>query len=86
MRYSLPAAMERMVPRRILPDLVFGSLITELDSLKQGGEDIKVVAGGIIPPKDYEYLYERGVQAVFGPGTSVLDSANQTLDLIEASA
>ena len=53
---------------------------------KQGGEDIQVVAGGIIPPGDYDYLYERGVKAVFGPGTSVIDSATRTLDLIEASA
>ena len=35
MRYSLPAAIERMVPRRILPDLVFGSLATQFDSRKQ---------------------------------------------------
>jgi methylmalonyl-CoA mutase len=59
-------------------------LVDELK--KQGGSDIKVVAGGIIPPKDYDYLYDRGVQAVFGPGTSVIDSANRTLDLIEEAA
>ena len=57
-----------------------------VDELKQqGDEDIIVVAGGIIPPTDYDYLYDRGVKAVFGPGTSVIVSANKTLDLIEAS-
>ena len=59
-------------------------LVEELK--KQGGDDIIVVAGGIIPPGDYDYLYERGVQAVFGPGTSVIDSANRTLQLIEEAA
>ena len=71
---SLTAGHKTLVP----------GLVEELK--KQGGEDIKVVAGGIIPPKDYDYLYDRGVQAVFGPGTSVIDSANRTLDLIEAAA
>jgi methylmalonyl-CoA mutase len=69
---SLTAGHKTLVP----------ALVEELKKL--GGEDILVVAGGIIPPVDYEYLYERGVKAVFGPGTSVIDSANRTLDLIEA--
>jgi len=68
---SLTAGHKTLVP----------GLVEELK--KQGGEDIIVVAGGIIPPGDYDYLYERGVKAVFGPGTSVIDSANRTLDLIE---
>ena len=59
-------------------------LVEELK--KQGGEDIIVVAGGIIPPGDYDYLYDRGVKAVFGPGTSVIDSADRTLHLIEKVA
>ena len=59
-------------------------LVEELK--KQGGEDIIVVAGGIIPPGDYDYLYDRGVKAVFGPGTSVIDSADRTLQLIEKVA
>ena len=71
---SLTAGHKTLVP----------GLVDELK--KQGGADIKVVAGGIIPPKDYDYLYDRGVQAVFGPGTSVIDSANRTLDLIEKAA
>ncbi len=69
---SLTAGHKTLVP----------ALVEELK--KQGGEDILVVAGGIIPPVDYDFLYERGVKAVFGPGTSVIDSANRTLDLIEA--
>ncbi len=71
---SLTAGHKTLVP----------GLVEELK--KQGGEDIQVVAGGIIPPGDYDYLYERGVKAVFGPGTSVIDSATRTLDLIEAIA
>ncbi|BDD89462.1 methylmalonyl-CoA mutase [Desulfofustis limnaeus] len=70
---SLTAGHKTLVP----------ALVEELR--QQGGGDILVVAGGIIPPGDYDYLHERGVKAVFGPGTSVIDSANRTLDLIEAS-
>ncbi len=70
---SLTAGHKTLVP----------GLVEELK--KQGGGDIKVVAGGIIPPRDYDFLYERGVQAVFGPGTSVIDSANRTLDLIDST-
>lgn len=57
-----------------------------VEALKeQGGAEIIVIAGGVIPPVDYQYLYDRGVQAVFGPGTSVIDSATKTLALIENS-
>jgi methylmalonyl-CoA mutase len=53
---------------------------------KEGGDDILVVAGGVIPPKDYDYLYKAGVVKVFGPGTPVTDSANQVLDALELRA
>ncbi|SDO80794.1 methylmalonyl-CoA mutase [Desulforhopalus singaporensis] len=61
------------------------SLIPELiNELKKiGGEDIIVVAGGVIPPMDYDFLYEAGVKAVFGPGTPIPDSADKTLRLLE---
>ena len=48
-----------------------------------GGDDIKVVVGGVIPPADYEYLFAAGAVGVFGPGTSITDSANQTLNVLE---
>ncbi|MCD6487238.1 MAG: methylmalonyl-CoA mutase [Syntrophobacterales bacterium] len=55
-----------------------------LESLtEEGGEDIKVVAGGVIPHSDYDFLYGAGVAAVFGPGTPILDSANKTLNILE---
>jgi len=53
-------------------------------ALKAGGcEDIKVVVGGIIPPGDFDFLYAAGAVGVFGPGTSIIDSANQTLNALE---
>jgi methylmalonyl-CoA mutase len=62
--------------KTLLPQLV--------ESLKaQGAQHILVVCGGVIPRQDYEYLIERGVAAVFGPGTHVLDAARNVLDLIE---
>ncbi len=48
-----------------------------------GGGDIKVVVGGIIPPGDYDFLYRAGAVGVFGPGTSIVDSANQCLNALE---
>ncbi|EPE94684.1 methylmalonyl-CoA mutase [Rhizobium grahamii] len=55
-----------------------------VEALKaRGGGDIIVVVGGVIPRQDYAYLMENGVAAVFGPGTNVLDAANEVLDLLE---
>jgi methylmalonyl-CoA mutase len=51
---------------------------------KQGAADIRVVVGGIIPPGDYDFLRRAGAAGIFGPGTVVTDSANQTLNIIGA--
>jgi methylmalonyl-CoA mutase len=50
---------------------------------EQGGVDILVVVGGVIPRGDYVMLYQAGAAAIFGPGTNVLSAANEVLDLIE---
>jgi methylmalonyl-CoA mutase len=50
---------------------------------KEGGDDILVVVGGVIPPGDYDFLHESGAVGVFGPGTVVTDSANQVLNALE---
>jgi methylmalonyl-CoA mutase len=50
----------------------------------QGAEEIAVVVGGIIPPKDYEQLREQGVARVFGPGTPVPQAVRQVLDVLRA--
>jgi methylmalonyl-CoA mutase len=50
---------------------------------KEGGEDILVVLGGIIPPSDYEFLYNAGVVGIYGPGTPVTESANKVLKALE---
>jgi methylmalonyl-CoA mutase len=55
-------------------------LIGELK--KQGADDIIVVAGGVIPKQDYDYLYEAGVKGIFGPGTKIPVSARQVLDAV----
>jgi methylmalonyl-CoA mutase len=55
-----------------------------LEALKtEGGEDILVVVGGIIPPADYKFLYDTGAAGIFGPGTPVTESANQVLNALE---
>lgn len=46
-------------------------------------DDIRVVAGGIIPPKDYDFLRAAGVRAIVGPGTPILEAARIVLDVIE---
>ncbi|MFO7560848.1 MAG: methylmalonyl-CoA mutase [Desulfobacterales bacterium] len=61
------------------------TLVPELiKSLKaSGGEDILVVVGGVIPPGDYQFLYDAGVVGVFGPGTPLTNSASQVLAALE---
>ena len=68
---SLAAGHKTLVP----------ALIEELKKL--GGADVLVFAGGVIPPKDYGYLEESGVAAVFGPGTPIPESANRMLNALE---
>jgi methylmalonyl-CoA mutase len=52
-----------------------------IDELKKlGREDILVVAGGVIPAQDYDFLFVKGVVAIFGPGTSIPKAA---VDMIE---
>lgn len=57
------------------------ALIEELK--KNGGGEILVVTGGVIPPRDYDFLYKAGVKAIFGPGTPIPESADKTLALLE---
>lgn len=65
---SLAAGHKTLVPQ----------LIKELKKL--GREDILVVAGGVIPPKDYDFLYDAGVAGVFGPGTVISKCAKEILE------
>ena len=48
----------------------------------QGRSDIKVIAGGVIPPQDYEYLRNAGVQGIYGPGSNVVECAADVLRLL----
>ena len=48
---------------------------------KLGREDIIVIAGGVIPPQDYDFLYNAGVAAIFGPGTPVAKSAYEVMQM-----
>jgi methylmalonyl-CoA mutase len=59
-------------------------LIAELK--KQGADDIIVVAGGVIPKQDYDYLYQAGVKGIFGPGTQIPIAARDVLDAINKAA
>ena len=58
-------------------------VIEELKKL--GREDIMVVAGGVIPAQDYQFLFDAGVAAVFGPGTPVSTSAIKMMELLLAA-
>ena len=50
--------------------------------VERGRGDILIVAGGVIPPQDYDELYADGVAAIFGPGTVISESAEKVLDLL----
>ena len=69
---SLAAGHKTLVPQ----------VIEELKKL--GREDILVIAGGVIPSQDYDFLYKSGVVAIFGPGTSVARAAVAILELLLA--
>ncbi|MEP1520791.1 methylmalonyl-CoA mutase [Ascidiaceihabitans sp.] len=47
-----------------------------------GADDIIVICGGVIPQQDYQYLYDNGVKAIFGPGTNIPKAASEILDII----
>jgi len=64
---SLAAGHKTLVPQ----------LIDELK--KMGREDIMVIAGGVIPAQDYDFLYKAGVKGVFGPGTVISVAAQKIL-------
>jgi methylmalonyl-CoA mutase len=54
-----------------------------IDELKAAGaDDIVVVVGGVIPPQDYDFLFEHGVAAVFGPGTNIPEAAERVLTIL----
>jgi methylmalonyl-CoA mutase len=59
------------------------AIIEEL--YKQGGKDIVVFVGGVIPKQDYEFLYESGVKGIYGPGTPIPASAKDVLENIRQS-
>ncbi|WP_085536373.1 methylmalonyl-CoA mutase [Massilibacteroides vaginae] len=67
---SLAAGHKTLVPQ----------VIEELKKL--GREDIIVIAGGVIPAQDYDYLYKAGVAAIFGPGSPVAKAACQILEIL----
>ena len=52
---------------------------------KQDANDIIVVAGGVIPKQDYDYLYDAGVKGIFGPGTKIPLAARDVLDAINSA-
>ncbi len=60
------------------------TLIPELIGLLRdaGRSDIKVIVGGVIPAQDYDFLREAGVQAIFGPGTNLINAAGEVLKLL----
>ena len=61
--------------KTLIPELVKG--------LREAGRgDIKVIAGGVIPPQDYEFLREAGVQGIYGPGSNIVECAVDVLTLL----
>ncbi len=61
--------------KTLVPDII--RLLKENDR-----SDIMVILGGVIPPQDYQYLFDQGVAAVFGPGTVISKAAIDILDLL----
>jgi methylmalonyl-CoA mutase len=71
---SLAAGHKTLVPQ----------LIAELKKL--GREDIVVIVGGVIPPQDYDFLYQAGAAGIFGPGTVIPIAAQKILEVLNGTA
>ena len=67
---SLAAGHKTLIPQ----------VIEELKKL--GREDIVIIAGGVIPVQDYDFLYKAGVAAIFGPGSSITKSACEIMEIL----
>jgi methylmalonyl-CoA mutase len=67
---SLAAGHKTLVPQ----------VIAELKNY--GREDIMVIVGGVIPPNDYQFLFDTGAVAVFGPGTKISEAASSILEIL----
>jgi len=67
---SLAAGHKTLVPQ----------VIEEMKKL--GREDIMVIVGGVIPPQDYQFLYDTGVAGIFGPGSSIPKAAIEILKIL----
>jgi len=67
---SLAAGHKTLLPK----------LIEELKKLDR--EDIIVIIGGVIPAQDYDYLYEKGASAIFGPGTKIPEAGIKLMELV----
>ena len=70
---SLAAGHKTLIP----------AVIAEMKKL--GREDIMVIAGGVIPSQDYQFLYDAGVVAIFGPGTSVASAGKKIMEILIAA-
>ena len=69
---SLAAGHKTLIPQ----------VIEELKKL--GREDIVVIAGGVIPAQDYDFLYKAGVAAIYGPGTPITKSAINMIEILNS--
>ena len=73
--YAVGASSLAAGHKTLIPELVKG--------LRDAGRgDIKVIAGGVIPPQDYDFLREAGVQGIYGPGSNVVECAADVLTLL----
>ena len=86
-------SLEREIAQRVHVDHAIGvssqaaghkTLVPQvIEELKKyGRDDIMVIVGGVIPKQDYQYLFDAGAVAVFGPGTKISEAAIQILDIL----
>ena len=65
------------------PEDLAGAIEALRDELRKlGADDVQVVCGGVIPPQDYDFLREAGVQGIYGPGSYVVESGADMLRLL----
>ena len=84
-RIISPTAVKKAALKLELPILQPNNLKNDIfiaELKKYGRDDILVIAGGVIPQQDYDFLFDAGVTGVFGPGTKISESAISILNVL----
>ena len=82
---QLVDALDVLPPHAVGRHRIGGRLGLGAVERQQGGGDIVVFVGGVVPAQDYDFLFKAGAKGIFGPGTPIPDCAHEVLRAIRAA-